>query len=116
MYVSGSPSQSTHYEGEFFSGQFFYYGNTYWIGREDLRRRLAVFHLTEKTLLDQVMEFAEVEAIFNHEIAFQKAAFVRALRALGLNEIDLITYFLDVMLPVWRANTWRKHLWATLGV
>jgi hypothetical protein len=39
---------------------------------------------------------------------------VRALRALGLSEIDLITYFLDVLLPVWRANSWRKNLWATL--
>jgi hypothetical protein len=102
------------FEGEVFSGSFFFYGPTYWIGRDDLRRRLAVFGLTEDALLAQVVEFAEVEAIHRHEIAFQKPAFVRALRALGLREIDLITYFLDVMLPVWRANTWRKHLWASL--
>jgi len=114
-YESETFKRIPDYEGETFGGTFFFYGPTYWIGREDLRRRLAVFHLTEDALLGQVMEFAEVEAIFNHELAFQKAAFVRALRALGLSEIDLITYFLDVLLPVWHANTWRKNLWAMLN-
>jgi hypothetical protein len=114
MTLTNNSYQSRKYEGEVFSGTFFFYGPTYWIGREDLRRRLAVFRLTEDALLGQVMEFAEVEAIFNHELAFQKAAFVRALRVLGLSELDLITYFLDVLLPVWRANSWRRNLWATL--
>jgi len=111
---NGHNRRPSDFEGEVFSGSFFFYGPTYWIGREDLRRRLAVFGLTEDMLLGQVVEFAEVEAIYRHEIAFQKEAFVRALRVLGLREIDLIMYFLDVMLPVWRANTWRKHLWASL--
>ena len=114
-YDTPHPRRRPHdFEGEVFSGSFFFYGPTYWIGRDDLQRRLAVFGLTEDALLAQVVEFAEVEAIFRHEIAFQKAAFVRALRVLGLTELDLIEYFLDVMLPVWHANTWRKHLWASL--